>query len=548
MTEDDTPHAYDAVVVGSGFAGSWAAKELTESGLHVLVLEAGPPRSADEVPDRFVQDQGQESGRHARQDSAFRARHGDDTFAHCVDDPGSENGRLQMSRHVQARHPAFASRGPHLFVDDAQHPYQTPRDKPFFWIRGMQVGGRSLTWGGSAMRLSRYELEAPELDDCALSWPVRSEELADAYTLVEEFTGLHGSTEGLEQLPDSVYRNEPFALTPAEKDFQEAYRRPNTHPVPVRFIPSEREHHGWPGYTMQATALAAAESTGRLVLRPHALVTEVTVAPETGLATGVRYVDVRDGSRHRAQGRVVFLCGGTIETTRLMLNSHNPRHPAGLGNSSGWLGRGLMDHPLVTAAGVLDDYPHVAGYEWSARQRGLLVPPQPGGKSDVRPFGMWVTLQRLSSQGRALGSIDAQGEMLPYRKNRIRLSDARDQWGMPLPVIECAYGPHEERLYTAMRRGIEQAAALAGLRITALSEELTAPGLNAHDLGTARMGASADSSVVDSHNRCWDCPNVYVTGGACFPSGGWQNPTLTIMALSARAGRHAAHLLKKGSH
>jgi choline dehydrogenase-like flavoprotein len=161
---------------------------------------------------------------------------------------------------------------------------------------------------------------------------------------------------------------------------------------------------------------------------------------------------------------------------------------------------------------------------------------------------MWVTLQRRVSGGQALGSIAAQGEMLPYRHNRVRLGATRDRWGVPVPRIECAYGAHEERLYAAMRHQIERVATAAGMRITAVSRALTVPGVNVHELGTARMGSDPDRSVLDADNRCWSCPNVFVTDGSCFPSGGWQNPTLTIMALSARAGRRAAALLREGTY
>ncbi|MET7575523.1 GMC family oxidoreductase [Streptomyces sp. NPDC005492] len=543
-TDDGVDNRYDAVVVGSGFAGSWAAKELTEAGFRTLVLEAGPPRTADEVPDRSPHVPGSDAKGDVSQFGGFTAQLDGSVFAVS----GSDTGRLWTSRYVQGRHPGFVPRGPHLFVDDAQHPYQTPRDAPYYWIRGMQVGGRSLTWGGTALRLSPQELDAADFDGVPLSWPVRYEDLADAYSTVEELMGLRGSAEGLPQLPDSVYRYAPHALTPAERDFQAAYSQSGTRPVPVRYIPPESDGEKWPGFTMQATALAAAERTGRLLLRPNAFSTEVSVDPTTGRATGIRYVDTTDGTRHHATSRVVFLCCGTVETARLMLNSKSPRHPFGLGNSSGWVGRGLMDHPTVSATGVLDGYPHAVDYEWSPRQRGLVVPPGLTSHGDVRPFGMWANLQRLTSDGLALGSIDAQGEMLPYRHNRVTLSNTRDRWGVPLPVIECAYGPHEERLYAAMRRGIEQAAAAGGLRITAMSETLTVPGLNVHDLGTARMGSDSDTSVLDSHNRCWDCPNVFITDGACFPSAAWQNPTLTIMAISARAGRYASELLREGAH
>lgn len=511
---------YDAIVVGSGFAGSWAAKELAEAGFRTLILEAGPMRRAADVPDR----------------------------ARSYVAPERDDDDAWPRQPVQRSHFNFEPRGPHLFVDDLQHAYETPPAMPYTWIRGMQVGGRSLIWGGSALRLSPFETEAGEVDGCPLTWPIAYEDLADAYEAVEDLVGLRGTVEDLAQLPHGRFRGEPPALTPAETDFRHSYQRPNTQPIPVRFVPADEGMGGWPGFTMQATALTRAERTGRLSLRPHARVTSVTVDPVNGRATGVSYVDVTTGIRHRARARVVFLCGGTIETARLMLNSHSPRHPQGLGNSSGWLGRGLMDHPLVTSSGVLHGYAPAPTHPMAGRQCGLLVPPSQPPTGDVRPFALWVTLQRRVSDGSVMGGIDAQGEMLPYWRNRVKLSDRRDRWGVPIPVIECGYGPHEERLYRAMRHEVELAASVAGLKNCSIAGTLTAPGQNVHDLGTARMGTSPADSVLDRNNRCWDAPNVFVADGACFPSGGWQNPTLTIMAIAARAGRFAAGLLREGEY
>jgi choline dehydrogenase-like flavoprotein len=415
-------------------------------------------------------------------------------------------------------------------------------------------------WGGTSLRFSRYEFGAPTLDGCTLSWPLRYEDLEPSYAVVEELMGVCGDTDGLPQLPDSAYSRDPYPLTPAEEDFRRAYRRRGTRAVSVRFVAGEGRGDGWPSFTMQGTALAAAERTRRMTLRASSLVTEVMVDRDTGLATGVRYVDTMRGSAHDVRARVVFLCAGTIETARLMLNSRGPRHPDGLGNSNGWVGRGLADHPVVRAAGVLRGYPPIDGYASSTRQCGLMIPPStddetpdnetldnetPDHETRVRPFGMWVSLQRVARGGRPWGSVVAQGEMLPYGHNRVRLGAARDRWGVPVPLIECAHGPHEDRLYAAMRRGIAQVAAAAGLTIVVVSNALTVPGVNVHELGTARMGSSPDTSVLDADNRCWSCANVFVTDGACFPAGGWQNPTLTIMALSVRAGRRAAALLRE---
>ncbi|HYN96786.1 MAG TPA: GMC family oxidoreductase [Pilimelia sp.] len=539
-----TDQTFDAVVVGSGCAGSWAAKELTEAGLHTLVLEAGPQRGRGEVPARSVRLSGADPAQ-----SAGAGVDPADAFTPTLDGGVPTASRRVLaapaSQHVQRHHPGFGPRGPHLFVDDAEHPYETPADMPYHWIRGMQVGGRSLVWGGTSLRMSPYEFQAPTVDGHSLSWPLRYEELAPSYAVVEKLMGISGNRDGLPQLPDGVYSRRPGALTPAERDFQRAYRSAGTRAVAVRFVPAEDGLGGWPRFTMQGTALAAAERTGHLRLRPDAVVTKILADPSSGRATGVRYLDNR-GAAHDARARVVFICCGTIETARLMLNSRGPRHPDGFGNSSGWLGCGLTEHPVVMAAGVLTDYPPVAGYEWSARQCGLLIPPPRRGPASVRPFGIWVNLQRLAIDGQTWGIVSGQGELLPYRHNRVRLGAATDRWGVPVPHIECAYGPHEERLYGAMKAAVEQVASAAKLKIMDVSAELTVPGLNVHELGTARMGADPGSSVVDADNRCWDSPNVFVTDGACFPSAGWQNPSATIMALSVRAGRRAAALLREG--
>ncbi len=531
---------FDALVVGSGCAGAWVAKELTEAGFDTLVLEAGPSRVPGDLPVRYPDRTAAHPGRH---------RPAGPQLDGAAAGPGAGD-KPPAGQHVQRQHPGIAPRGPHLFVDDDEHPYRTPPDRPYVWIRGMQVGGRSLVWGGTSLRLSPNEMDAAPVDGCALAWPLRYADLAPWYAVVEELMGVSGSVEGLPQLPDSDYARGPYPLAPAEEEFRQAYQGPRTRAVSVRFVPAEGGVDGWPRFTMQGTALAAAARSRHLTLRPDAVVTEVQVDAGTGLATGVRYVDRIRGTAHQAQARIVVLCAGTIETARLMLNSRSPRHPDGLGNSTGWVGRGLMDHPVMSAGGELLAYQPVDGYEYSARQRGLMIPPPVPADpwSPVRPFGLWVGLQRLVFDGRPWGTFAAQGEMLPSWHNRVRLGADRDRWGVPVPVIEASHGPHEDRLYRAMRQEIDRVAALAGVKLLKIDEKLTVPGVNVHDLGTARMGTDPDSSVLDADNRCWDCPNVYVPDGACFPSGGWQNPSLTIMAISARAGRHAATLLRAGTY
>jgi choline dehydrogenase-like flavoprotein len=291
---------------------------------------------------------------------------------------------------------------------------------------------------------------------------------------------------------------------------------------------------------MQGTALAWALGTGRARILSDAYVHRIRVDDKTGRACGVSYIDTNTGARLHLASRTVFICCGAVETARLMLNSRSRRHPDGLGNSSGWLGRGLMDHPVVSVAGRLESDDVVQGYDWSARQRGLMIPPAIGRNAGVRPFGIWLTLQRTVDGPYATGYIDAQGEMLPYWENRVSLAEEPDRWGVRTVHIECGYYGHEKRLYDEMRKALLEVAAAVDMRITSMSESLSAPGLNSHEMGTARLGDDPSSSVIDRFNRCWDCPNVFVTDGAAFPAGGWQNPTLTIMAMSARAAALAA--------
>jgi choline dehydrogenase-like flavoprotein len=479
---------HDAVVVGSGAAGGWAAKELCEAGLTVLVLEAG------------------------------RAVHP----ALDLPRPAPPERRLATraiaalgGQRVQMRCAAFNARTRRFFVSDREYPYTTPAGSAFNWFRGRQVGGRLHVWGRIALRLSDAELA---------SWPLDYAELEPYYVRVEDFLGVR-----------RVVRTDP----------EERFRAAVEAAFPERRVEAARVVEHDPGAV--PCTLRAAEATGRVTLLPDAVVRRVSVDPGTGRATGVSFVDRRSREAREARARAVVLCASTIETLRIMLGSTSGRHPEGLGSSSGRLGRFLMDHVMTGIGGPLD------GAERAAEPRdpydrgavtGFMLP--------LRGYG----IQGAVGRGAPAWYMLAHGEMLPRAENRVSLHPRRrDAAGVPLAHIRCAHSATEADLARDQLEAMRELAGAAGLRVRtppsgraldALAFRLARrrllapsgaflPGSAAHELGGAGMGADPGTSVLDPWGRVWDAENVYVTDGASFPTGCWQNVTLTIMALTVRA-------------
>lgn len=501
---------FDAIVVGAGAAGMWAAKELTERGLTVALLDAGPAVPIGEGSPGWE---------------------------------GAGKPRGAVDRHpIQSQCYAFNEGTAGLFVDDLDNPYTFPPEKPFAWIRSRQVGGRLHLWGKTSLRFSDHELKAASSDGAGIDWPLSYAELAPHYAKVERALRICGANDALPELPDGDLVPPP-RFTAGERRFKATVeaRWPTRRVTAMRTV-QERED----------APLRDAEATGRLTLIPEAVVRRVLLRPDGARARGVEYVERESRREREVEGAAVLLCASALESTRLLLNSADSQHPAGLGNSSGVLGRYLMDHTYGIGFDGLA--PRREGRGWrSERHRsfGCLIPSfRNFGETNVDYLrGFEIEMQVMPPEGgprrRALNRgrlpeptfwMRAFGEVLPYFENRVTLDpEVTDAWGVPALHVECAYGENEQRMVAdavaCMREMVEE----AGFVVEAAYEEPSPPGLSTHELGTARMGEDPEDSVLDSRNRCWEVDNLYLTDGACFPSSGYQNPTLTIMALTGRA-------------
>jgi choline dehydrogenase-like flavoprotein len=497
--------AYDAVVVGSGATGSWAAKELAEGGLNVAVLEAGPlfPLDMDQL---------------AVDDAALRER-----------------------QPIQSTCAALNTFTSHLFVDDLDNPYSVPEDKPFHWIRSRQVGGRLHVWGLLALRMSDHEFKSAGRDGIGIDWPITYAELAPHYDHVERYLGVTGAKEGLPQVPDGEFLA-PAPLTPGEEKLKSAIERR----WDTRRLTNSRLARRSPD-----AMLTDALRTGRLTLLPNAVVSHVVMDSTTRKARGVAYVDGSSKTTREVECRVVVLCASGIESTRILLNSATSEFPDGLANSSGALGHYLMDHAL--GVDVKGRAPQLLARLRRGHQasRGAYIPAfRNVTEHDVdfaRGYGVELEVHPPGGPEGSRFWMSAFCEVLPTRENRVSLDlEKVDAWGIPVARIECAYGENERRMALDALENLKAFAEAAGFEIEKFRGELVPPGTSAHEMGTARMGADPATSVLNSHNQSWDVGNLFVTDGACFPSSGFQNPTLTMMAITVRASRYIVEQLKRG--
>jgi choline dehydrogenase-like flavoprotein len=561
---------YDAIVVGSGISGGWAAKELTEKGLRTLVLERG--RNVEHIKDYVTE--------HKR-DYEFKLRQ----RRILPDSPLAQNYQ------VQARTGQFVEAAVHFFVKDSEHPYV--EEKPFTWIQGDQVGGRSLIWGRQTYRWSDLDYEANLRDGHGVDWPIRYKDIEPWYSYVERHAGISGEKLGLAHLPDGEFQH-PMELNAGEKWVKAGIERefPGRHvtigrcavltePIgdrlPCHFCgPCYRGCRTGSYFSSQSSTLPAAQKTGKLTLRPHSLTREVIYDDKTNRATGVRFVDTQSGETHDVFAKVVFLCASTLGTTRILLNSKSGRFANGLGNSSGVLGQYLMDHHFVVGAGgdvpgLLDHY-----YEGN-RPNGFYIPrfrnltdPASDKLNFVRGYGYqggagrmnWgrggafpgigaELKKKLHDAGPWTASMQAFGECLPRKENHVSLDTKTDEWGIPVLSIDCSWGPNELAMREDMRVQATEMLLAAGCsnvesydanKPGGLGAE---PGLGIHEMGTACMGRDPKTSVLNANNQLHDVPNVFVTDGACMASSACQNPSISYMALTARAADFAVKELQR---
>ncbi len=557
---------YDAIVVGSGATGGWAAKALTEKGLTVLVLEAG--RKLDEAKD-FRE-------HHFPYDLKFRGLVG--------------GGKFAPRQPIQSRCYAANEYGHHLFVDDIDNPYTTPEGKPFWWIRGRHVGGRSITWGRQSYRMSDYDFKAAGRDGFGEDWPISYADLEPYYNQVEDFVGISGSYENLPQLPDSRFLP-AMKMTCGEHLLKKGVESKwNDRKVIIgRAAILTQPHQGraachWCGhcdrgcsthsyYSSPGSTLPAAAKTGRMTLKPNSVVRELIVDTNTGKASGVRVVNQITKLEREEYGKVIVLCASTLESTRILLNSKSRQHPNGFGNSSGVLGQYLMDHMYSISAGGIVEQLFGSEYDFSdGRANGIYVPRfrniKDKHKDFIRGYGMQggVRVSTNFFKGRQIPGFGADFkkmvreaksevtwglgawcEMLPVKENRVTIDpNKKDAWGIPVLHIDCKHGENERAMAKDALETILEMADAAKFTVQYKSSTPAPPGFCIHEVGTARMGSDAKTSILNKWNQAWDAKNVFVTDGACYASIGCQNPTLTMMAITARACDYIADEMRRG--
>jgi choline dehydrogenase-like flavoprotein len=554
---------FDAIVVGSGISGGWAAKELTEKGLRTLVLEAGPPI----VPARDYVEHVQ---------------------AYSLPYRGYGNLRkLREEQPIQSLTGPCNEWGSKFFVNDRENPYRNDPDKPFAWIRGRHVGGRSIMWGRQVYRWSDLDFEANAKEGLGVDWPLRYADIAPWYSYVEKFIGVSGHAEGLAHLPDGEFLP-PMQLNCAELQVQEAmarrWRRERlltigrcailTRPHQGRAAchycgPCERGCITHSYFSSIGSTLPAAAATGRLTLRPNSVVAQVMYDERTDRATGVRAVDAATMQTLEFRSRVIFLCASALESARILLNSKTTRFSTGLANSSGELGRNLMDHPF--GAGANGTLPGMEDRKtFGNRPNGIYVPrfrnvtdkhPQfvrgygfQGGaaRTDWRRgattpgFGAEFKNALLNSLGPWRFWMGGWGECLPRHDNYVALHPTlKDKWGIPALHIQCTWGPNERAILKDIQVTAAEILETAGANDIEIFNDELPPGLCIHEMGTARMGRDPKTSVLNGWNQSHDVPNLFVTDGACMASSANQNPSITYMALTARACDYAVEQLKR---
>jgi glucoside 3-dehydrogenase (cytochrome c) catalytic subunit len=553
---------YDALIVGSGASGGWVAKELTENGMEVLMLEAGPAR----VPSRDFTE-------HAW---PYQLRY-----------RGFGNPEQMLSNQpVQRLCYACDEYSHQFFINDNEHPYTFPADKPFLWIRGRQVGGKTFCWARESYRYSDYEFQAAKRDGYEQNWPFSYAELEPYYDRVESYIGVSASYEGLEQMPDGKFLppmnlscGEVLAKSVIEKRF-------GWRVMPDRVANLTVPHNGRPAchycdqcqrgchtasyFNSPSVTLPAAARTGRFTLLSDAVVSHIVTNGE-GRATGVHYV-TRLGKVHKeARARIVVIAAATLESTRLLLNSRSPRFPNGIGNSSGVLGHYLMDHFTVEGGGG-----EIASLETDKREQtgnpaGFLIPKYANTSGHANAnflrgyrFDGAASQQLYQHAFSTTGfgsawrekvrreipytfSLEAQGECLPRFDNFVELDPhIKDAWGIPVLRIHASYGENEKAMAKAMRQDVgDMLEALPLEKVVPPSEELSVFGKNIHECGTARMGSDPKKSVLNAFNQIHDVKNIFVTDGAAFVTQGCYEPTLTIMAISLRAADYIVDAAKK---
>ena len=556
---------YDAIVVGTGISGGWAAKELCEKGLKTLVLERG--RMVKHVEDYPTMN--------------------DDPWDYKTGDVITQETLKTQKKQSRTGYTTTES-SKHFFVDDIEHPYnETNR---FDWMRGYHVGGRSLTWGRQSYRLTDFDFTANLKDGIAVDWPIRYKDLAPWYDYVEGYIGVSGENVGLSQFPDGNYLK-PMELTCVEdhlkSDIKKNYKdriltigrtaiiTEGSKPGLGRSTCQHRSRcrRGCPFgsyFSSNSSTLPAAEVTGNMTLRPNSLVHEIMYDADSKRATGIRVIDSETKEVHEFNAKVIFLCASTVPSTSILMQSKSDTFPNGMGNASDQLGRNIMDHHLgVGASAASDDFKDK--YYTGRRNNGIYIPRfrNIGGETNQKDFTRgygyqggggrsdWTKQIAEMAYGAAFKEASLKpgdwqiglsgfGEILPYQDNKLTLDyNKLDKWGLPTVTFDATLKENELNMRKDMQQQAVEMLENAGFRDVKGHDGDYAIGLGIHEMGTARMGRDRKTSVLNENNQLHDVPNVYVTDGSAMTSAGNVNPSLTYMALTARAANHAVKELKK---
>jgi len=559
-------NTFDAIVIGSGISGGWAAKELCEHGLKTLVLERG--KNVVHLKDYPT------------------ATKNPWDFPHRTYEPLT----VTKENPIVSRCYAFSEASQHFFVKDKEHPYV--QDKPFDWIRGYQVGGKSLLWARQTQRWSKFDFEGPGRDGFAVDWPIRYDDIAPWYSHVERFAGIAGNRDGLETLPDGEFLP-AWEMNVVEKDMS---KRINAHYKDRHVVIGRCAHltkpneihkqqgrgqcqarslcgRGCPfgGYfSSNSSTIPWAEKTSNLTLRPDSVVHSIIYDEKKGKATGVRVIDAHTTEATEYYAKIIFVNAATMNTNLVLLNSTSSRFPNGLGNDNGLLGKFVAFHNYRgTLSASMDGY--LDSYYYGRRPCAIMMPnfrnvykqemdflrgymtfysvmragwghatdgPQIGGgyKEAISEAGPWVVY------------VQMQGETIPKETNHVSLSkDEKDVWGIPLLKTSVAYDDNDIKSMKDFTAQAEEMLTIAGCKDIRTYDTNQAPGLDIHEMGGVRMGKDPKTSMLNAWNQMHACPNVFVTDGSCMVSTSTQNPSLTFMAITARAANHAVEELKKGN-
>ena len=556
---------FDAIVIGTGISGGWAAKELCEKGLKTLVLERG--RMIKHIEDYTTMN-----------DDPWDYKNGDVIT--------QEIKRVQPK---QSRTDYVNSESTkHFFVNDLEHPYK--EEKPFNWIRGYHVGGRSLLWARHTYRLTDFDFNANLKEGIAIDWPIRYKDIAPWYDYVERYIGVSGKNENLPHFPNGIYLK-PMELNCAEEVLQKkvnnsfddrivsnariAHITEGTKPGLGRVSCQYRNRcrRGCPYgayFSSNSSTLPAAELTGNMTLKPNSLVHEIIYDKNLRKATGVRVIDSNTKEVFDYKAKVIFLCASTVGSTSILMQSISERFPNGMGNDSGELGHNLMDHHFQVGADAIIEGIEEK-YYIGRKPAGFYIPRfrNVGGDSNQKSYTRGYGYQGDASRGGVsknaleLGygsdfkrsitkpgewsiGMQAFGEILPYHENKMYLDqDDKDSWGLPKVVFDAEIKENELNMRKDMMQQAIEMFEAAGAKEIVPYDKKYIFGNGIHEMGTARMGDNPKNSVLNKHNQIHAVKNVYVTDGSCMTSSGNANPSLTYMALTARAVKHAIQELNR---